>query len=79
MTTKPKNKTIAAAEKRVIRQELKGLRIAEKKIARDTANELRRIDREVSKLHKAAARVRKTWDREDTQIHRRIAILEGRI
>lgn len=79
MPDKMKNKTIAAAEKRIIKTEISTLR-----------NTIRKMDSDFGKFIKADARARKDLDRrharattahtrETSAAKRRIGILEGRL
>lgn len=79
MTTKTKPTTIDAAEKRVIKDDIKTLQKARKKINRDTIAAVKRLDREALAITKRIDITLAATDREITQIDRRLAILQGRL
>ncbi len=75
----PAKTTIAAAEKRVIKNEIKTHQIACRKVIKDCHREICRINQELRKLNLAHARAIRNTDREAATIERRIAILQGRL
>lgn len=79
MPTKPKSKTIAAAEKRVIKKELTGLKKAVRQITAASIKEAKRIDRARKELDRQSHRNAAAFNRETAAANRRIGILEGRI
>jgi predicted nucleic acid-binding Zn-ribbon protein len=79
MPAKPKAKTLAAAEKRVIKNEISTLKKAVRRITSDCLKEADRIDRERKHLDRQYTRIAKAFNRETNAANRRLAILEGRL
>lgn len=77
MPTKPT--TITAAEKRVIKAELRTCKQSLRKVQKDCVAEDGRISREIRKLETARKKLSSTYSRESAAICRRMAILEGRL
>ena len=75
----PAKTTIAAAEKRVIKNEITTLKKALRRITSDSVKEAKRIDLARKELDRRYIRVAKSYDRESKAACRRIAILEGRL
>ena len=74
-----RKQTIAAAEKKAIKQELAQLKKAERKIGRDSKTEIDRITKEITRLEKLSDRSLKNCLREVVKITRRQAILQARL
>lgn len=77
MSSKPK--TIAAAEKRVIKSEITSLRKAVRKILADRKQAQSAILREIRGLERKYTKITNSCRRESEAATRRIAILEGRL
>ena len=61
------------------RAELRVLKRARAKAERDLVSEIKRIQREITKLNRAGIRANNATVRTGRKIDRRIAILEGRL
>ena len=74
-----KTKSIAAAEKRTIKAELKSLQKENRKIDQRTISEKKRIEKEIQKLNRNLDLILVSAGRELKEIHRRVRILLGRL
>lgn len=74
-----KKTTIASAEKRVIKAEIKTLAKNRSKVTKDTTREVNLCTAEISKLNRKLNRIVQSEILECKKIDRRIAILEGRL
>lgn len=79
MPAKPKNKTIAAAEKRTIKAEINCLERHRKGIFRAFKAMVAKDKKEIARINKLRERDTRKLLRDEKRITRRIAILEGRL
>jgi hypothetical protein len=79
MPTKPKSTSIAAAEKRTIKAEIKALQRSLSTMDRTASKEIAANNRAILKLQKAGDRLYVAYSRDTDKTHRRIAILQGRL
>jgi len=71
--------SIAKAEQRVNKAEIKTLKSARRKVIQDCNKEISRINRELRKLTLNHGAVTRSTTREIEAIERRISILQGRL
>lgn len=71
--------TIAAAEKRVIKAEIAGLKKAAKKVSSDHKSERAKLFAEQRRIERDFMRLNRTENRELSAITRRLGILQGRL
>ena len=74
-----KTTTIATAEKRVIKAEIKTITAARRKVISDCNKEIGRINKAGRQLVREHTRATRATDRELVTIDRRLGILHGRL